>query len=126
MTLQEFKYYILAREFQITEIGAYKPSVDDPNIKDFIINTRIDLRDTDGLNWYRELIVPSDMYGTEAHVESLEEAVTSIWKGYSERQSTSIHTCKHEQVIVLGSKNLCIHCKAKLEGKVPINLKNVN
>lgn len=126
MTLQEFKYYILAREFQITEIGKYIPSADNPDIKDFVINTKIDLRDTDSLNWYRELVIGSDMYGTQEHVAAIEEAVKTIWEAYSRRQHTNIHTCKHENIVVLGGKHLCIHCKAKIEGKVPINLKNVN
>ena len=126
MTVQEFKYKILQQGFQITEIGKYIQKDDDDKVGEFTIHARVDLRDTDSLNWYREMIIGADMYNTQEYLDVLKIAVTEIYSRYTARQNKNPLTCKHDQLIVLAGKTLCVECKAKIKGKVPINLQNKN
>ena len=126
MGLQEFKYGILQQGFQITEIGKYVKVSDSDDVGVFEIHCRVDLRDTDGLNWYREIVIAKELYGSNTHIGALQDAINEIYTRYSERQKTNVHTCTHENIVILGGLHLCINCKAKIKGKVPIDLRNKN
>jgi len=120
MTIQDLKMDALKEGFEIIERGNVTPE------GDFIVESRIEKYDTDGMMWYATFILGHWAYGTVAHTEILKISIERLMDYYWSRQEKNINTCNHADLTIIGAKRLCTNCKVKLKDHVPINLKNVN